>query len=175
MKIRLTEEKKDARLPMTYVVIHSLGGKTTAASAGLGFDVDSARTTQIEQTLQPLRAKRRWKEHDAIWLKLLKTWVASLPEGATVFVHHYSHARELAKVKPGRIMRYAPSVDEFIRRLADVVKLSADRAELAIINRGGLMDDPTYLSLPEWDVDPVVRLGGTDHAIDPSYVQPSTE
>lgn len=133
-----------------YVIVHSLGGKTTLAHSypGRFYDVDDARSEKVESLLKPLRRKGEWDAHNAIWHQQIRKWVRTLPLDATVLVHSLADARALSLARPGTLFRWHPLRDEFVRRLRDAATSDPQRALIAAINRIENMENPEYASLP---------------------------
>lgn len=113
------------------------------------FDPDSNWTPELKERLTPLQNERRWDEHNAIWHKVLADWALTLPKDAIIPVHSIEMARDMQKATGGKIYRRQLQPDELARRILSIYDDDPRRAELAIINWGGNMNNPDYLALPE--------------------------
>lgn len=142
----------------TVVVMHAIAGKSTLARAGVLFDCDSARTNNIEALLSRYRQALDWVNHDLLWTAVLTRWARTLPDNATIAVHHPAHAAAVGGASY-RTCRYHPTIEEFARRLVLVSATDPGRSELAVMNRGGLMNNNSYLALPEWVPPRVAQKG----------------
>lgn len=134
----------------TIVVMHAMAGKTTLERAGVLFDVDNCRTKIVDDLLKQYRQTRDWASHDLVWRSAIQKWARGLPDDATIAVHSPGHAEFAASGKPIRVVRYHPTTVEFIRRLAELAPKDPSRCEIAMMNRTSLLNNPTYMALPEW-------------------------
>jgi hypothetical protein len=120
----------------SYVVAPVGGGKTTLASEHDNIaETDMARTDENDALLKPLRAKKLWPQHNAIWHKVLRKWVVDLPEEVNVVMAHSADdAAAMQKVRAGPIFALDISPAVLLSHYAEIK--DGRRAVLGAMNIG---------------------------------------